>query len=383
MFKMIKTKNTGPIGLDISSTSIRMIQLAQSGQEIEVIAADETHFDPAVINDVQKRKDFTINAIKKMVANGNFVGTDVISSLSNDTLKVKSLRLDTNDAKQIEATLRKEVANRFSLNADSAEVRYIIAGDAYQGDEIKNEIIIFAADNETIRDHIDILEKAALTPLSIDPVPCALFRSFQRALRRQADKDIVSVFVDVGSNHTTVIIGKGQQIAFIKQIPIAGNHLNRKVAEDIGITEQEAAVIRTKMKSPTDDTLDAQARQTVIDAMRDVIEELAKEVSLCFKYYAVTFRGQRPDQAVFTGAEAYETTLLNSLKRHLGIEIKVAEPLRGFNLTGASLISREHPAMCEWATAVGLSIKGWELPDEVSGTPNSNSQENRAVGKCD
>ena len=379
----MKTKNTGPIGLDISSTSIRMIQLAQSGQEIEVVAADETHFDPAIIDDVQKQKDFTIHAIKKMVANGNFVGTDVISSLSNDTLKVKSLRLDTDDTEQIESTLRQEVASRFALNADSAEIRYIIAGDAYQGDEIKNEIIIFAADNETIKEHLDILEKAALTPVSIDPVPCALFRSFQRALRRQEDRNLVSVFVDVGSNYTTVIIGKGQQIAFIKQIPIAGSHLNRKVAADLGISEQEAAVLRDKMKSSSDDSLDAQARQTVIDAMRDVIEELAKEVSLCFKYYAVTFRGQRPDQAVFTGAEAYETTLLNSLRRHLGIEIKVAEPLRGFNLTGASLISREHPAMCEWATAVGLSVKGWDLPDEVCSSSQSNTQENRVVAGCD
>ncbi|KKK78347.1 hypothetical protein LCGC14_2844500, partial [marine sediment metagenome] len=64
--------------------------------------------------------------------------------------------------------------------------------------------------------------------------------------------------------------------------------------------------------------------------------------------------------------QAYESTLLNALKRHLGIEMKVAEPLRGFDLSKAKLISREHPAMSEWAVAVGLSIKGWDVPDDES-----------------
>ncbi|HEG44530.1 MAG TPA: hypothetical protein ENH94_10830 [Phycisphaerales bacterium] len=366
MFGLKNTRKAGPIGLNISSSSIRMIQLTHNGGAIDIVAADETHFDPTVIDDPQQRKDFTIAAIKKMFARSGFIGTDVVSSLSNDILKVKSFRLDSIDDEQIENSVRQEVEECFSLDADSAEIRYMVAGNAYQGDEIKNEVIIFAADSQIVKEHLSMLEKAALTPVSVDSIPCALFRSFQKALRRQEDSDLVSVFVDVGNNFTTVIIGKGQQITFIKQIPIAGKQLNAKVAADLDMTTQEAAVLRSRLRSNADDTLDPDTRQAVIDAMRDVIEELAKEVSLCFQYYAVTFRGERPEQAIFTGDQAYESTLLNALKRHLGIEMKVAEPLRGFDLSKAKLISREHPAMSEWAVAVGLSIKGWDVPDDES-----------------
>ena len=365
MFGLKNTKRAGPIGLDISNSSIRMIQLTHNGQGIDIVAADETHFDPAIDDDQQQKKDFTIAAIKKMFARSGFIGTDVVSSLSNDMLKVKSLRLDSTDDEEIENSVRQEVEECFALNADSAEIRYTVAGNAYQGDEIKNEVIIFAADSEVVKEHLCLLEKAALTPVSVDPIPCALFRSFQKALRRQEDSDLVSVFVDVGASFTTVIIGKGQQIAFIKQIPIAGKQLNAKVAADLNITTQEATVLRSKLRN-NNDTFDPEMRQAVIDAMRDIIEELAKEVSLCFQYYAVTFRGERPGQAIFTGDQAYESTLLNALKRQLGIEMKIAEPLRGFDLSKAKLISREHPAMSEWAVAVGLSIKGWDVPDDES-----------------
>ena len=114
----------------------------------------------------------------------------------------------------------------------------------------------------------------------------------------------------------------------------------------------------------THPALDA-TRQGVIDAMYNVIEELAKEVSLCFKYYSVTFRGQRPQEAFFTGAEAYETALLNALKRHLGVEITIAQPLRGFDLSQAGLNMDKRDSMCEWALPVGLSIKGWNMAKDI------------------
>ena len=92
--------------------------------------------------------------------------------------------------------------------------------------------------------------------------------------------------------------------------------------------------------------------------MSSSIEDLAHEISLCFKYYSVTFRGQRPDEAVFAGGEAYESALMDALKRHLGMDIIIAEPLRGFDLSGANFNRRPNPQMCEWAIAVGLAMKG-------------------------
>jgi len=41
----------------------------------------------------------------------------------------------------------------------SAEVQQLLAGrNVRHGDEIKNELILFAADNEVIRNHIEVLE---------------------------------------------------------------------------------------------------------------------------------------------------------------------------------------------------------------------------------
>ncbi len=360
MFKL-RNKNTGPIGLDLGHNSIKMIQLAWSDGKIRVIAAEEADYVQDIDGADEAGRESAISAVKGMLAKGNFSGREVVSCLSNDSLKIKSLRLDTTDPRQIEEQFRNEVARRFGLDADADEIRYMIAGSVYQGDEIKNEVIFFGMDKAGIARHLGLLEDAGLTPVGIDAVPCALFRSFQASLRRQEDQRLVSVLVDVGSLFTTVIIGRGQEIIFVKQIPIAGERLNAEVASRLEVTVDEAKLLRAKLKNDTDGAMAPATRQAVIDAMSRTIEELAKEISLCFRYYAVTFRGQRPTEVFFAGGEADETTLLRALKRHLGVSITIARPLRGFDLSQADFERRHDAEMSKWTVAVGLGMKGMDL----------------------
>jgi Tfp pilus assembly PilM family ATPase len=167
--------------------------------------------------------------------------------------------------------------------------------------------------------------------------------------------------VDLGAQYTTVIIGKGQEIAFVKQIPIAGNALNEQVASRLGISMEEAVAVRARLQGIEANQVDPETRRAVIDAMTGSIEMLAHEISLCFRYYAVTFRGRRPAEAAFAGGEAYETALIEALRRHLGVEIRIAEPLRGYDVSRAKFDRRRNPQMCEWAIAVGVALKGMEL----------------------
>ncbi|HIJ66722.1 MAG TPA: pilus assembly protein PilM [Planctomycetes bacterium] len=357
---------TRPIGLEMESNSIRMIQLAHTGENARVIAADEIQIGAGASADEQSRHEFAVSAIKEMLARGNFRGRSVVSSLSNSSLKIKSLRLDTSDADQIEQLITNDIAAQFGLDSDNDEIRYIIAGSVYHADEIKNEIIFLGADKESISQHIALLEEAGLKPLAIDAAPCALFRCFRSSLRRQEDQQLVSVFIEVGSLFTTVIISRGQQIAFVKQIPIGGRKLNEQVASKLDVDYDEAVVLRSKLRNTDTGTIETTTRQAIVDAMSFVIEELAREISLCFKYYAVTFRGNRPSEAVFAGTEAYESVLLEELKKHLDIEVKLAQPFRGFELAGTEFAAEQNASFCEWAVAVGLGVRGWDSPDNGS-----------------
>ncbi|MHC4436214.1 MAG: hypothetical protein ACYS3S_02555, partial [Planctomycetota bacterium] len=110
--------------------------------------------------------------------------------------------------------------------------------------------------------------------------------------------------------------------------------------------------------------IDMSTRQVMVDAVSAIAEDLVKEISLCLRYYTVTFRGKRVERAVFSGDGAYEDILLNALKRRLAIEIELAQPFRGFDLTSGRINvnfnSDTRGLFCEWAVVVGLGLKGWD-----------------------
>ena len=374
----LKTRNLRPIGLDIGHNFIKMIQLVADAEHISVLAADKVQVDPAINGDEPEKRSFVVSAIKRMLAEGNFRRRNVVSCLPSDKLKITSLRLAKAEDDEIEQALKKEVAQRFGMDPDRGVINYVVAGDVMQGDEIKNELVLFAADDEAIKNHIGTLEAAGLKPIGIDTVPCALFRSFERLLRRKEDRERTVVFVDVGWQFTTVVFGRGGKISFVKQIPIGGEKFNSQIAAKLGIGVDEAQMLRARLRlerltpgyglqgqlcsedSEPQGRLDASTRQVMVDAVVCVAEELAKEISLCFRYYTVTFRGQRAERAVFAGGEAYENILLGVLRRQLPVEIELAQPLRNFDMSrcrGVNFDSDRRGLLCEWAVAVGLSLK--------------------------
>ena len=393
----LKTRGLRPIGLDIGHHSIKMIQLATNGEQIVVLAADKARVDASVGSDSEARRRSVISAIRRMLAKGGFRGRDVVSCLPNDRLKMTSLRLSETETDQIEQALRKEARQRFGLDPAKDVINYMLAGSVRQGDEIKNELILFATDDETIRTHIAMLQEAQLRPVAIDVIPCALFRTFERSLRRQEDKERTVVFVDIGSQCATIVFGRGSEICFVKQIALGEQRLNREIAARLDISINEVQMLRGRLRlekglpSPwpaehtSDDNikqLDASTREVIINAISAVAEELAREISLCFRYYTVTFRGKRIDRAIFSGGEAYESILLDVLRQQLKVEIEVAQPLRGFDMRNVKFSGFKQELLCEWAVAVGLSLKGWngntgehKMPQTQSTLANGNSDE--------
>jgi type IV pilus assembly protein PilM len=354
------SRKVQPIGLDIGHRSLKMVQLALGEGRPKVLAARRV---PVVLDegDPAEQEKAIGAALQCLLADGQFRGRNVVSALPIDRIKITSLRLAEAEMDQADRLLRREAAERFALDPAKDAIDYLPAGSVRQGDEVKNEYILFAVDNEIVNSHIRLLEAAGLTPTAIDAPPCALLRAFDWTMRRQADRERTIIFIDIGHRYTTVVFGRGGEICLVKQIALGLAQFNDEVASALGLAAPEAESFRLRLQK--DDTLDAATRRLVIDALNATSEQLAGEVSLCLRYYTVTFRGKRVERAVVAGGGAYEQVLRDVLRRHLSVEVEVAEPLRGFELDREHIDGGGGPnGFADLALAVGLSLKGWESP---------------------
>lgn len=351
-------KKIQPIGIDFGHSSIRMIQLSESEGRISVAAAAQTDFPPEICRDHDKRMEFAYEAIEQMLIRGRFSGREAVAALANNYLKVKTLRTSLQMGDSFEENLFAEACGRFNLDQEKYALNYLIAGDVPGSDEVKKEVILFAAEKDAINERIALLEKIGLTPVGLDIIPCALFRSAMPFMRREADMNAVKVIVDVGRSSTTITVGQGHDISFVKTLPIAGQRFNELVAARLDIEPYEAALLRKRMMSHNSDfEVDEATSQAVNDAISMALNELAREISLCFRYYSVTFRGHRPEKLILSGAEAYEKVLLEELQSRVAIQVELANPLKTYDLSNVDVISERDGHYSEWTVAVGLALK--------------------------
>lgn len=341
-----------PIGLDLGHRSLKLVQLALHDNRLKVLAVRRAAVDTT-------RDEALVAALRGLLADGMFRGRQVISALPVDKVRITSLRLPEEEAPQAEELLRREAAERFGLDPARDAIHYLPAGSVRQGDEAKNEYILFAADHAAVEEHIRLLELAGLTPAAIDAAPCALFRAFERTLRRQEDRERTFIFIDIGHCYTSVVFGRGGEICFVKQIPLGMGQFNEEVAAALGIAAPEAESFRLRLQR--DDEMDPATRRHVIDALNGTAEQLAGEIALCLRYYTVTFRGKRVERAVVAGGGAYEQVLRDALRRHLSVEVDVAEPLRGFEYDPDKIEAGGPSGWADLALSVGLSLKGLDV----------------------
>jgi type IV pilus assembly protein PilM len=378
----------GPIALDLGADSVKMLQMKRSGATVRVTACAKWRVPESVRHDPDQRKGATVAAVRDMLAKGNFRGRSVLSALSCADLSIKSIRLPSMSPAELAKAVHAEAGERFGFEVAPDQVCYLHAGQVRQGSETREEIVLMAAPREVIEGHISLMGEMGLRVQHIDPEPLALFRVFERFLRRRSDEQVVTVVVDIGYRATRVLVSRGRQIVFVKNIDLGGARLNEVVAKQLNVPVSEAVDLRMRMvrqkaedgraapeaaasqpaapaASPAQGGAGRSVDWTLYDAIRGEVDLLGKEIALCLRYCSVTFRGVRPDMVTLTGGEAHDPAVVSLLQEHLNLPCKVGYPLRGIDVSDVDLVGDRRSNLAEWTLSAGLAARGVDLSAEI------------------
>jgi type IV pilus assembly protein PilM len=354
MFSSLWRSKCWPIALDVGADGVKMLQMQASGRTASVRAAARARFGQ-VHADPRARAQAASAAVAEILAKAPFRGRLVVSSLPCAQLAIKNIRVPHMSPEQADSVIRAEAAERFGGQIDPDKLSYLHAGEVRQGNETRDEIIMLAATQEVVDLHLSMLQQAGLEPAHIDAEPVALFRGFTR-FGGGADEQTIAVLVEIGRSGARLVVGRGRQIVFLKNVEIGGEKFNEAVASHLNLSLPEAAELRVRLMSEQQQAADAHLAMAVRDGMRSQVEELGKEIALCLRYCSVTFRGLRPSRVTLTGGEAYDPAIASLLQQHLGIECVVGEPLKGIQIP-PSAAPEGRSMLAEWAVCCGLALR--------------------------
>jgi type IV pilus assembly protein PilM len=370
----------GPIGVDIGTSSIKLLQFADDCGQPAVVAASH-HQIPWSIEDQTERVAVIQRALSEAMRQQPFQGREVVSALGLSSFQIKSIRLPKMPAEELATAVEFEARDRFDLGGRSAQFRFVTAGEVRHGNELKQEIIVFASLDDDVRAHLELLEACKLQPVALDITPCAVARSFIRYLRRAEDAQAVNVFLDIGWRGTSIVVTRGAELTFLKVIDVGGEHFNNAVAQALSISKEGAADLRIRIMrgsagrrssdtAPVPDDVQA----AVADAVRPLVERVSRDVQLCLRYFAVTFRGQRPESLTLVGGEAHEPSLIKIIGEAVDIPCTIGHPLRGVGRVGLLGGRDRRTFQPAWTVASGLALRGsaWVRTADSHGSRSAN-----------
>ncbi len=358
MFRLSRTQYL-PIGIDVGSDSVKLMQLQIVGDELSVACAAREPMPMTAGEDVHTRNRIALEVIRKALQDNDFHGRKVVMPLPREMVHLKNLRMPIMPAADTAAALQFEAKSLFPFDTDSATLEYLHAGEVRQGSEARQEIMVIAAKNSELEHYVEHLHSGGLLVESLDYEPCAIYRSIERFMRRKEDEQDVHVLVDVGLRRTQVIIGRGREIALIKPVEVGGMAMREAVSRKLGITLEETVALRQRLASASPEAVvgrDA-VRESVEDTLRPIMENLAREIALCLRYYSVTFRGSRPLSVRMIGGEGNDAQLIRIASGALSIPVAAWRAIENVDYT-AMRIALRRGQMSEWSVAMGLSLKG-------------------------
>lgn len=370
-------RSRGPIGIDLGTHSVRMVQLAGSGASTQVIAAAHRALPTERPLQGEAYHQAVGEAIRSMLNGGAFRGRRVVSTLPASVVHFKNLRLPKMPPAELAQAIEWEAAERLQLGEGHVEVQYFDAGEVRQGDELREEVILMAAPTAFTEAHAQTLVDCKLQPVALDVTPAALCRCLDNEADRADLNAPARVVVDVGYGTSKVLIVRQGRVLFFKLIEIGGQKLDQMVADQLDLSRPEAAEARRRSSDSSNADADEpgadeskpqrheEVQRVVYEAVRPALAELAREVALCMRYYSVTFRGDRPEEVSLVGGEAGCPALQASLAEGLSATVKPMDPLAGIEAGALETVLNSGGGRFAWATAVGTARRAAAKPSAI------------------
>lgn len=384
MLKFMQTflaAKVNAIGIDFGSESLRMAQIQVTDGEPHLIAAASVSIPLGVRKDPAVKLQFLTDSCRSLYTKGGFIGKRAVLALPASSIYVQHIRLPKMDEDSLRKALPWEVRGKIPMDPAQAMIRHITAGDFVQDQEAKLEVILLAARRDAIDQILKAAEAAKLDVVNLQPESKAILDCFRGIFRRKPEAELTTLYIDIGFSGTRVLAAYGEQILFLRHIPIGGDQFNYAASVVLKVPAHQARQRRiddaenadgadgADGDDPAHDGFDPnmdpmsakrQAERAMIEeACREPLERLNSELELCRRYHEATFPNRPIELIIFVGGEARQRTLCQQIARRLGIAAQLGDPMVRLGRIskireGCGLdLNRAQP---DWAVAIGLSM---------------------------
>lgn len=326
----LKPKSPPLIGVDISTSAVKMVELSGVGKHLTV---ERYVIEPLPKDAVTGGNIVNLEAVGEAVKRAwRVMGTRVRNtSLALPAASVITKKI-TVPAGQTEAELEMQVeteANQYIPFAlDEVNLDFQVIGPSpATPDEV--EVLIAASRKEKVEDRVAAVQAAGLRALVMDVDSFATQAAFELIERQLPDdgKDQTVAVVDVGAAFMHIIVLRDGQQIYSREQEFGGNQLTQDIQRKFSLSAEEAEAAKRNGGLP--DNYEPEVLQPFMDS-------LALEISRALQFFFTSTQYNAVDHILLAGGCCVIPGLDEVVASRTQVSTMIANPF--LNMTQSSRI---------------------------------------------
>lgn len=325
------------IGLDISSSSVKMVELGSDGKggyrveryAIEILPRDVVS-DGNIVN-LETAADSVRRAWKKLATSTRQVA---IALPASHVITKKIIVAAGQREEELEVLVESEANQYIPFPLDEVNLDFQVVGPAPSSpDEI--EVLIAASRKEKVEDRVAVAESAGLKPVVLDVESYAVLSSFELIQKQLPDggKGQVIALVDIGANVMNLTVLRNGQQLYAREQAFGGHQLTQDISRLFSISFEEAEAEKRRNNLP---------ERYEAELLRPFLESMSLEVSRALQFFFTSTQFSQINQIVVAGGcavipgadEVIATrTQINTMLANPFADMTLSERVRSKNLS--------------------------------------------------
>ena len=326
--RLFKTKAPALIGCDISSSSVKLVEIADAGKNVyrvERYSIEPLPRDAVVdgnINNLEAVSDCLKRGWKRMGTNIKGLALALPSAAVITKKIVVPAGLMENE---LELQVETEANQYIPFALDEVNLDFQVIGPAPNSpDDV--EVLIAASRKEKIEDRVAAAESAGLKAMVVDIESFAIQTAFELIERALPDngKDQNIAIVDVGTTMMNLNVLRNGQSIYMREQPFGGNTLTQEIQRAFGMSPEEAEAAKRTGGLP--DNYD-------VEVLAPFMDTLGLEVARALQFFFTSTQFNQVNHILLAGGCAAIPGIDEVVTRRTSVSSMVANPFANMALS--------------------------------------------------
>ncbi len=352
MLRLYRKPSKGLIGVDISSTSVKVLELSVKNNRYwvesyalvplpEGSVVEKNILNPEAVGD----------ALERAVNLANVQSTDVALAVPTSMVITKIIEMDAdmNDDER-EIQIRDDAEQYIPFPLDEASLDFEVLPDRLANPNRVN-VLLVATRIENVEARAEALELGGLTPKIADVESFAIENAF-KVFSDTLPMGVNTVgILDIGHTMTTLSVMRNNKVIYTREQVFGGKQLTQEIQNRYGLSFEEAG--RAKKSRTLPDDYD-------IEVLEPFLEAVVQQAARSLQFFFSSSQFNEIDHILLAGGNANIPGLAKLLQQKLGYRVTIANPFLQMGFSPQIDIKKIENDASSLMVACGLALRSFD-----------------------